>query len=651
MALGNSLGSSEALVNSRLEFGAFRNSRAKSRLILPIVFLATIFMVFRTASVSAEEANPSRGDSALSSGLLCRQVFDQRAAGLNKKFPFTPYHTHELMRTAFGMHARLSDFSEAHLRAAADKFVQAIDPFEMFLTKKDVEAVKSLDPQSIFGELMFIDGHEAGPLDRLRKKAAVGISAGYRTLLAPGLRKRILDRADELAKPQERERVSADAELNAAILHSLANHVLKLKSVGVPENDAVVFAIRSVVRSLRELNDLVSDRALPTLTGKSMIAAMDAHSRYSPPEVFRQAQLNMGEASQAGIGISIGEAVAGVRVADVHENSPAARAGLRKEDVVTHVDGRSIRGRFGTSEPLGLTGAAGTPVVVRIKRGEEQFEISIVRETIKAEFMSAMNHEIRPATKSSLGVIRFANFYNGLANDFGGRLRQMISEFGVRGLLIDLRGNPGGQVSEAAELLSYFIKRGTLVTLRSQEQIVRAFDVNQNRASYTELPLVILIDHNSASASEIVAAVLQDYGRAIIVGTEQSFGKGNFQNVFPLPRDGSYGGVNITAGLFHSASGRSPQFNGVRADIVIDRIPRDAVLERTIPGALEPGNGGSFTIPLEQSIGNRPSVIAELKSRVRERARRAERAEKPATDDPVLSEALKILEDLSGLAR
>lgn len=241
-----------------------------------------------------------------------------------------------------------------------------------------------------------------------------------------------------------------------------------------------------------------------------------------------------------------------------YEGKPAQRAGVQAGDRILSVDGKSTKGLTVSEVSNMLRGVPGTTVVLELEReGEKKpFKVSIVREDIHLDPVSYYTVLKADTLPAPIGYIAFNEFTEGSAQAFSNALDELYYTHGARGLVIDLRGNGGGIVDEALQIVNLFVDRDTKV-VETRGKTARSHYVykTRNNPRYKELPLVVLVDKHSASASEIVAGALQDLGRAKLIG-QRTFGKGLVQNIRPVVFDGH---VKITTSKYYLPSGRCIQ--------------------------------------------------------------------------------------------
>ena len=304
----------------------------------------------------------------------------------------------------------------------------------------------------------------------------------------------------------------------------------------------------------------------------------DRFSHYfTPRETLSFQQSVSGEFD--GVGMTIEQERRGLLVLTVFEGSPAERAGIRKNDVITAVNGRSLAG-VDTDVATGrIKGPAGTKVrlsVVTPDTGRRR-ELEVERARIKVPVVRARIVE-REGTR--LGVVELLTFSSGAH----GKLRREVDRLlrqGARGLLLDLRGNGGGLLEEAQLVASQFVENGPIVSTRGRRKAERKLEA-EGDAIDEDIPLVVLVDRGSASASEIVAGALRDRRRAAIVGT-RTFGKGVFQEVLPLSNNGA---LDITVGQYFLPSGENISERGITPQVRARDIPRTK-RDEALPVALE----------------------------------------------------------------
>ena len=329
----------------------------------------------------------------------------------------------------------------------------------------------------------------------------------------------------------------------------------------------------------------VDDSELIEDAMNGMLQSLDPHSSYISPDSFKDMRMN-NKGEYGGLGMEVTMEDGFVKVIAPIDDTPAKRAGVKAGDYITEIEGKSLMGATLTEAVDQMRGKPGEPLNITIAReGAEPIYLDITREVIKRQ-------TVKFEMKDGIGYARIAQFNEKAADGLRGALSDLQVENGGRlpGMILDLRGNPGGLLTQSVEVSSVFLDGGEVVSTRGR----RSDDVNVFNAEKGQMaknvPLVVLVDGASASASEIVAGALQDKGRALIVGMT-TFGKGSVQDVIPL-RGGRDGALKITTQRYYTPNGRSIQASGITPDIFISAIPDDGkekkrFSEASLPNAIE----------------------------------------------------------------
>ena len=305
---------------------------------------------------------------------------------------------------------------------------------------------------------------------------------------------------------------------------------------------------------------------------QGMLSTLDPHSTFFPPADF--ARLKQDQDSQFyGIGVTILRHHDGVYVQSPVEDTPAARAGLRYGDKIIEVDGRDARDWSSEQVSKAVRGDRGTPVTLKVERAGALAELyfTITRDTVPLPSIRSA-YMLRPGT----GYIALVGGFNHTTSDELQEVLARLSKDGMRQLVLDLRNNPGGLLDQAIEVASQFLPRGqTIVSVRGRGEQSRTRTYTNTDFDAEDFPLVVLINRNTASASEIVAGAIQDYGRGLLIG-ETSFGKGLVQRVFELRPWGA--GLTLTTQKYYTPYGRSIQRDysgGSLYDYYVRHSPED----------------------------------------------------------------------------
>lgn len=287
----------------------------------------------------------------------------------------------------------------------------------------------------------------------------------------------------------------------------------------------------------------------------------DPYTRFMDPQEFRNMQVDTsGELTGVGIQISQEEETNEIMVVAPIEDTPAAEAGLRSQDVITAIDGTSTEGMELNDAVSLIRGPVGSPVTITVRRGEEVIDFEIIRARIEIHPVRTAIHE---SNAGPVGYIRLTQFSANAAGEMQDAIQE-LEEAGIVGYILDLRSNPGGLLYSSIEIARMWLNEGSIVSTVNRQGLVDE-EVASNRALTTK-PLVVLVDGGSASASEILSGALQDNRRAQLVGT-RTFGKGLVQSVRSLP-DGS--GLAITVAKYLTPSGRDINKQGIEPDVILE---------------------------------------------------------------------------------
>ena len=311
----------------------------------------------------------------------------------------------------------------------------------------------------------------------------------------------------------------------------------------------------------------VEDEVLIRGAIDGMLAALDPHSAYLDGAALERLE-TMIDGNYQGLGISVQMDDGAVKVVSPFKGSPADKAGIKAGDYITHIEGKLIYGLELDEAVKQMRGPAGSAIRLSIFRPgrEEPFDVSVTRGLIELE---PVTHELQDG---GIGVISVNEFSRDVGVDVNEALNALMRENGgrINGLVLDLRKNPGGSLDEAVALSDLFLTEGQIVSQRGRNRrdsvYYEAESVYRGDAA-AGVPIIVLIDAGSASASEIVAGALQDQRRALVMG-ERSFGKGSVQTLLPLTRDAA---LKLTTARYYTPSGRSVQEGGIEPDI---RVPQ-----------------------------------------------------------------------------
>ncbi|HDH98354.1 MAG TPA: S41 family peptidase [Deltaproteobacteria bacterium] len=293
---------------------------------------------------------------------------------------------------------------------------------------------------------------------------------------------------------------------------------------------------------------------------QGMLKSLDPHSSFMKPEDYKELQIET-KGSFTGIGIEISLKDGILTVVSPIEGTPAYKAGLKANDKILKIEGKTTKNMTLIESVKLLRGAKGTDVTISIYReGWRRLkDITLTRDVIPIQSVRSRILE------DGYGYIRVSNFQNKTTFELKKALRELEKGKGLKGLVLDLRNNPGGLLDQAVKVADVFLEKGLVVYTdgRIEEQKMR-FEAHPNKHHH-KYPIAVLVNEGSASASEIVAGALQDHKRAIILGV-QTFGKGSVQTIIPL-EDGS--AVRLTTARYYTPNGRSIQAKGIEPDIEV----------------------------------------------------------------------------------
>ncbi|KJJ96740.1 peptidase S41 [Pseudomonas sp. 21] len=368
----------------------------------------------------------------------------------------------------------------------------------------------------------------------------------------------------------------------------------------------------------------VDDKTLLENAIKGMLSNLDPHSAYLGPEEFAELQEST-SGEFGGLGIEVGSEDGFVKVISPIDDTPAANAGIQPGDLIVKIDGKPTKGQSMNEAVDSMRGKAGSPITLTIVRGGgKPFDVTLKRAIIKVK--SVKSQMLEPG----YGYLRITQFQVNTGEETVKALSKLRNDNKgkLKGVILDLRNNPGGVLQSAVEVADAFLTKGLIVYTKGRiPNSELRFSADPADPS-DGVPLVVLINGGSASAAEIVAGALQDQKRGILMGTD-SFGKGSVQTVLPLNNDRA---LKLTTALYYTPNGRSIQAQGITPDIEVERakVTReksefDGFKEADLQGHLANGNGGQD----RPTASGKPPV------------------DRPQDGDYQLSQALSLLKGLS----
>ncbi len=392
----------------------------------------------------------------------------------------------------------------------------------------------------------------------------------------------------------------------------------------------------------------VEDKELIEKAINGMLTSLDPHSAYLNEESFGEMQVKT-KGEFGGLGIEVTMENGLVKVVSPIDDTPAFRAGIQAGDYITKIDNEPVMGLTLNEAVDKMRGEVGTEIHLEVAResSAEPLPFTIVRDIIRIQ-------SVRFRTEGNAGYIRIAQFNQNTETGLKQAVDEIKKELGSKliGFVLDLRDNPGGLLDQAIAVSDAFLDKGEIVSTRGRDDRDTKRDNATSGDIADNLPIIVLINGGSASASEIVAGALQDHKRAIVLG-QQSFGKGSVQTVIPLS---GYGAMKLTTARYYTPSGRSIQAEGIKPDIDVEpakiesygNSPYGGMREADLRGALKNDQtAGKKEAPAKkEEPAATPDAAATPESDAKTPAKKGEGEEK----DPVDYQLLRALDLINGLS-
>ncbi|HEY4165346.1 MAG TPA: S41 family peptidase [Reyranella sp.] len=340
-------------------------------------------------------------------------------------------------------------------------------------------------------------------------------------------------------------------------------------------------------RVRRDYVEPVDEKTLMENAIQGMLASLDPHSSYMNPKVYKDMQVQTrGEFGGLGIEVTMENSV--IKVVSPIDDTPASKAGIQSGDLIFALDGEPVQGMTLQEAVDKMRGKVGSSIKISLRRAnvKDPIDVSLTRETIKVK-------ATRFRLEGDVGYIRVTSFTEQATSGVQDAVEKIKKEAGpkLKGYVLDLRNNPGGLLDQAISMVDAFLDKGEIVSVKAR----KAEDVQRWNAKPGDiangLPIVVLMNGGSASASEIVAGALQDHRRAIILGT-RSFGKGSVQTIMQVTGGGA---IRLTTALYFTPSGRSIQKEGIKPDIEVEQAKVETIQQRA--GFREENLRGSILNP------------------------------------------------------
>src|SRR5437868_4152207 len=328
----------------------------------------------------------------------------------------------------------------------------------------------------------------------------------------------------------------------------------------------------------------VSDDKLVEAAINGMLTSLDPHSSYLNPKDWEDMQVQT-KGEFGGLGIEVTMENGLIKVVSPIDGTPAAKAGIQPSDLIVQIDGKPILGMTLSQAVDKMRGPVDSKIALTIRRGQEPpFDVTLARAVIKIQ-------SVHSQVLDNVGYVRVTSFSEQTTSGLQDAITKIKAQAGskLQGIVLDLRNNPGGLLDQAIGVCDTFIDKGEIVSTRGRDPS-QAQRYNATPGDMLDgLPVVVLINGGSASASEIVAGAMQDHHRAILLGT-RSFGKGSVQTTIPIP---GHGAIRLTTARYYTPSGRSIQAKGIEPDIKVEQAKVEVIAgpqfrsEAELPGALQ----------------------------------------------------------------
>lgn len=359
---------------------------------------------------------------------------------------------------------------------------------------------------------------------------------------------------------------------------------------------------------------------------KGLLYSLDPHSAYLDPEGFKELQEEtQGQFSGIGIEVTIKDDI--LTVISPIEGTPADKAGLKAKDIIVEIDGEKTKEMGAVEAVKRLRGRQGSKVTISVFREgwSELKEFTLTRDIIPLQSVKA--YMLAP----QIVYARITNFQSHTTDDFNKAMDELSAKAELKGLILDLRNNPGGLLNQAVSIADLFIDKGLIVYTKGRtESQNMSFKATKSSKDYP-YHLVILVNEGSASASEIVAGAMQDHQRAILVGT-RTFGKGSVQTIIPLPGGA---GLRMTTARYYTPNGKSIQATGITPDVEVPFVPCNGQIE----------NETSEQAFREADLKNH--IAGTEKEQAKKDSSEAEQLKQRLAEDNQLRSALNILKSLN----
>lgn len=337
-----------------------------------------------------------------------------------------------------------------------------------------------------------------------------------------------------------------------------------------------------------------------------LLSTLDPHSTYMPPQAYKELRVDT-SGKFGGVGIEVWIRDGLLTVVAPIDGTPASRADIKSGDKVVKIDGHFTRDMDLSDAVLKMRGKVGSKITLTLSRDDNKktFDVTLTREIIK---VPSVRYEI---LDEEYGYIKLRTFQERTVKDMEAALKKLRSAGALKGLILDLRDNPGGLLDQAVYVSDLFMDKGVIVTTKSRGEEIDRQEAHAD-GNETTCPMIILTNGGTASASEIVAGALKDHARAVVLGTK-TFGKGSVQTVMEMD-DGS--ALKLTIALYFTPSGRSIQAQGIIPDIVVSSLLPETASTNKTPIREEDLPGHLIVPEAETPSGNAPATVESAASKI-----------------------------------
>jgi len=501
---------------------------------------------------------------------------------LAAKFPeLTPNDVKKKFEEILNVHAVYQKFTDEIAKRTLKSFINELDPGKCYFLQDDIS--QWLEPSNDLLNKIITDFNNA--------KFTTFENIYNKMIAAIKRRNALEDAIDKLPLLQKIDAKELNDLAWAETTEALKDRLLKIRSLQVEmaekfdkEHTKNLLEKIKQKRLLKEkqFTDTQNDNrtfAMLTYTLKSLASSLDDHTCYFTPMEADDFVIQV-QQKLCGIGALLNDNLNGLTIVRIVENSPASKSILKVKDRIIAVNNEPIIGMDSKEAVNLIRGEKGTEVTITILREvenekEEKLNITMIRDEVVLED-ARIESSIEPYGDGVIAVIKLHSFYQDKNNSSAGDVKKALEDISrtnkIKGVILDLRSNAGGLLTQAIDISSLFITKGVVVSIKDHKGNIQT-KRNINDKVLWDGALIVLTNRASASASEIVTQCLQDYGRAIIVGDDRTFGKGTFQSfTLDASRDlkvNPKGEYKVTRGRYYTVSGKTPQLTGVKSDIVV----------------------------------------------------------------------------------